>query len=149
MNKRLVWLAPIALAVLLSGCRVTVQTLAYVAPSSLVGYSLMLENSARSGRAAAQETYHFKSTRKAFNAELDRAQSWYYQRDAHDTATVALSFAPPAFDVLTITCVLKFETGNKGTHECKYEEETTTMFGVITTESLSKGAFRIVAIGQS
>ena len=40
MNKRLVWLAPIALAVLLSGCQVTVTTLGSLAQDSLVGYKL-------------------------------------------------------------------------------------------------------------
>ena len=146
MNKRLVWLAPIALLVLLSGCRVTFTTTAYAAPSSLVGYSLALSNSARSGRAAEHETYHFKSASEASDASRAQAQSWSYHRDNHDTATVSLTFTPHDVDALVITCVLTFRKsndGNDGEHECKYEARTSTIFGDIVEKSLSKGTFRI------
>ena len=57
MNKRLVWLAPIALAVLLSGCSISVHT-AYLAPRDLTRHSVELTNRMRTGpEARFMETY--------------------------------------------------------------------------------------------
>ena len=152
MKTRCAWLALISLAVLLAGCRVTVHGgLVRLAPSSLVGYSVMLTNSTRSGPwVSERETYHFKSTRDAFNSTLNRARSWSYHRDDHETATVSITFELPNFDDARITCVLTFESHQNGTHECEYEEITSTMLGDrITQAGSSSGTFDLVEIGQS
>jgi hypothetical protein len=148
MTTRFAWLMLISLAVVLTGCRVTVHGPIRLAPTSLAGYSLLLTNSARSGPWASEhETYHFKSKSDAFNSRLDRARSWSYDRDDHDTATVSVTFALPNFDDAIITCVLTFESHQNGTHDCKYEQRTSSMFGDITTQvGLSQGTFRIEEI---
>ena len=150
MRTHFLGLALIALVMVLAGCRVTVHGPVRLAPDSLVGYSLTLTNSARSGPwASERETYHFKSISEAFNSRLDRARSWSYARDDHDTATISITFALPNFDDAIITCVLTFESHQNGAHECKYEGRTSTMFGDITTQNgLSSGTFQIAEIGQ-
>ena len=151
MKPRLAWLGLVSLAVVLAGCKVTFHRPPELSPRSLVGYSLVLTNSARSGPwATDRETYHFKSRNEAFNSRLDRARSWSYDKDDHSTATVSVTFLLRNFDHLITTCVLTFDSRHQGTHECKYEEETSTMFREITTPSgSSTGTFRIDEIGQS
>ena len=152
MMTRFAWLALISLAVVLAGCKVTVHGPVRLAPSSLVGYSLLLSNSARSGALVSdQETYHFKSKLVAFDSTLDPARIWSEKRNDHDTMTVSLIFALPySFNDAIITCILTFESHQNGSHDCKYEERTSSRFGnIITQVGLSQGTFRIEEIGQS
>ena len=151
MMTRSFGLALIALVMVLAGCRVTFHGPIRLAPGSLVGYSLMLTNSVRSGPwASAQETYHFKSKLEAFNSRLDRARSWSYDRDDHDTATVSIIYLLTNFNDAIITCALTFESHRSGTHDCKYEESASTMFGeAVTQVGSSSGTFRMTEIGQS
>ena len=149
MRIRSVGLALIALVMVLAGCRVTVHV-PQLAPSSLVGNSLVLTNGLRTGPwPSERETYHFKSTSEAFDSRLNRARSWSYATDDHDTATVSITFALRNFDDAIITCALTFQSRQNGTHECEYEQRTSTMFGDVTTpRGLSSGTFRIAEIGQ-
>ena len=150
MKIRFIGLTLIALVMVLAGCRVTVHGPVQVAPRSLVGSSLMLTNSARTGPwPSERETYHFKSTSEAFDSRLNRARSWSYARVDYDTATVSIIFALPDFDDAIITCALTFESRQNGTHECRYDRRTSTMFGDTTTRNgLSSGTFQIAEIGQ-
>ena len=87
MNKRLIWLAPIALATLLTGCSISVTTTGPIAPSSLVGYTLVFTHERQEGVLLGHsERLHFKSAETAFNANLDEARSWTYSREGHDGA---------------------------------------------------------------
>ena len=123
MRIRSLGLALTALMMVLAGCRFTIQAPVQVAPGSLVGYSLTLTNSVHSGPwASAQDTYHFKSKLEAFNSRLVRARSWSYDRDDHDTATVSIVYLLTNFNDAIITCVLTFESHQRGTHDCKYEQ---------------------------
>ena len=150
MRIRSLGLALTALMMVFAGCRITFQEPVQLAPGSLVGYSLMLTNSTRAGPwPSERETYHFKSTSEAFDSRLNRARSWSYAKVDHDTATVSLTFALPNFDDAIVTCRLTFQSRQDGTHECEYEQRTSTMFGDATTRNgLSSGTFRIAEIGQ-
>ena len=77
MNKRLVWLAPVALAVLLSGCQVTVTTLGSLALDSLVGYKL--ERSPTTSVAG----HWTRMTRQSSHSPL-RNEITYYFLDANE-----------------------------------------------------------------
>ena len=148
MKKRIVWLALLALAVVFSGCRITVHSgVEIVAPSSLVGYSLVLTNSTRSGVLPAdQETYHFKSTSVALNASFDQARSWSYERKYADTATVSVIFALDGSTDLIIECDLIFDSKLGGTHQCQYVHRTSTIMLELTVKGSSEGTFRIEEI---
>ena len=149
MNKRLVWLSPIALAVLLSGCSITV-TSGPTAPSSLVGYTLAFTHSKQEGVLPADsEAFHFKSRTVAFNASLDKAGSWTYVRDRHGTATVSLIFADSNSAALKITCDLTFDSLLDGTHECDYVHSATFVFLEFTSMGSSEGTFSIREIGST
>ena len=145
MKKRFVWLAIVALAVGLSGCRITVHPrFAALAPSSLVGYSLVLTNSTRSGVLPAdRETYHFKSPTAAFDASLDQARSWLYERKNYDTATVLVVFALSGSTDLLIRCDLTFKSKTGGTHQCAYSHRTYTTILDFTLTGSSAGTFRL------
>lgn len=150
MRIRFIGLALLASVMVLAGCRVTFHGPVQLAPGSFVGNSLMLTNSTRTGPwPSAQDTYHFKSTSEAFDSRLNRARNWSYARVDYDTATVSITFALPNFDDAIITCALTFESRQNGTHECRYDRRTSTMFGDTTTRyGLSSGTFRIAEIGQ-
>ena len=147
MNKRLVWLAPIALAVLLSGCSISVHT-AYLAPRDLTRHSVELTNRMRTGpEARFMETYNFNSMGDAITDEFERAKAWSYERHAPDTATLSLTFATDAIADLLITCELTFDNQDGGTHECDYEFRTSRMGpDRIEPAGSSIGTFRISAI---
>ena len=138
MNKRLVWLAPIALAVLLSGCRVTFTTLGPLAPDTLVGSKLTLTNDdGRGGRLPDQPmsvadlpvdfviTYYFWSDDEARNPDIRVAASnWSYDRRGNK-GTVRVVFPRDTLTDFITTCVLTFEDHSSGTHRCEFEDKAT------------------------
>ena len=137
MNKRLTWLAPIALAVLLSGCSVTVTMIGPLAPDSLVGYKLELINSEYGGpleagdpvyRVKPRIAYLFRAENKALDFELtDRngdileSEKVTYKRSG-DTLTVEITFRISLNVDFIVTCLLTFEDSLSGTHRCEFEE---------------------------
>ena len=149
MNKRLVWLAPIALAVLLSGCSVTVTTTGPIAPSDIVGYALVFTHDRQQGALLAHsEKLQFKSKQKAFNANLDEARSWTYSRDGHDSASVSVVFRDSGSAASRVTCDLTFDDRRSGTHECEHVQSATIAFLTFTSEGLTEGTFRLRPIGS-
>ena len=143
MHKRLIWLAPIALATLLNGCQVTVTTAEPIAPSSLVGYSLVFTHSRTEGVLPGHSsTYRFKSESVAFDASLNEARSWTYRRRSHRAATVELIFTDPNAAALRVTCELEFDTSQEGEHDCVYVHSATFAFIEFSSEGSSKGTFR-------
>ena len=123
MNKRLVWLAPIALAVLLSGCRVTFTTLGPTGPSALVGYRLDFINTERGGplmrhsssdvlSVEVELTYYFWNDDEARNPEFEFAtEDWRY---TPSTGTLRIVFPRNRFSDLITTCVLTLERLHSG-----------------------------------
>ena len=150
MNKRLVCLAPIALAVLLSGCSITVHS-EYLAPRELTDHSVELTNEMRTGPAAKfREVYNFNRMGDAITEEFVRATDWSYDRDDRDSATLSLTFDVRRFVDLRITCELTFLKQDRGEHTCVYEEVTATMLGDRTDPAgSSSGEFRVHQIGPS
>ena len=149
MNKPLVWLAPIALAVLLSGCSVTVTTTGPIAPNSLVGYTIVFSHDRPEGLLLPHsEKFHFKSADTAFDASLDKAQSWTYSRDGHDSATVSVVFADTGSAASRVTCDLTFDGRRDGTHECAHVQSATLAFITFTSEGSSEGTFLLRKIGS-
>ena len=153
MNKRLVWLAPIALAVLLSGCSVTVTMLGPTGPRSLVGYRLDLINTERGGPLAQhvssdalivprEVTYYFWNEDEARNPEFEFAtEDWEYKPA---TGTLRIVFARNRFSDLITTCVLTFEKLLSGTHRCEFEDKETRTIDKETTRSgWSEGTFKL------
>lgn len=149
MNKRLVWLAPIALAVLLSGCSVTVTTTGPIAPNSLVGDTLVFSHDRQEGALLAHsEKFHFKSAQIAFDASLEEARSWTYSRDGHDSATVSVVFGDSGSTASRVTCDLTFEDRRDGTHKCEHAHSATFAFLTFTSTGSSKGTFLLREIGS-
>ena len=149
MNKRLVWLAAIALVVLLSGCSVTVTTTGPIAPSSLVGYTLFFTHERQRGALLAHsERLHFKSAQRALNSVFDYAQSWTYSRDGHDSATVSVVFVDPGSAASRVTCELTFDDQREGTHECDHVHSATFAFLTFTSEGSTEGTFVLRPIGS-
>ena len=149
MNKRLVWLAPIALAVLLSGCSVTVTTTGPIAPDSLVGDTLLFTHDRQEGVLLAySERLHFRSARTAFNAKLVEARSWSYSRDGHDSATVSVVFDESGSAASRVTCDLTFDGRRDGTHECEHMHSATFAFITFTSRGSTEGTFLLREIGS-
>ncbi|MDE0027300.1 MAG: hypothetical protein OXP69_23045 [Spirochaetaceae bacterium] len=149
MNKRLVWLAPIALAALLSGCSVTVTTTGPIAPDSLVGYTLVFSHDRESGVLLAHsERLHFKSAQRAINASLDDARNWTYSRDSHDSATVSVTFGEAGSVASRVTCDLTFDDRREGTHECEHVHSATFAFVTFSSEGSTEGTFVLRPIGS-
>ena len=143
MNKRLVWLAPIALAVLLSGCRFTLQV-TDVAPSSLLGNSLKFTNSKQSVLFPdGHGTFHFNSQGMAFDENLIPARTWSYKREGHRNATLALTFASPGTTDLMVNCDLTFTSQHTGNHKCDYAHRTSTMMVDVIVRASSEGTFEL------
>ncbi len=149
MNKRFVWLAHIAMAVLISGCSVTVTTTGPVAPDSIVGYTLEFTHDRREGVLLAHsDEFHFKSKERALNSVLDRARNWTYSRDGRDTATVSIVFGDSGSAASRVTCDLTFDDRRAGTHECEHVHSATFAFVTFTSEGSSEGDFLIRKIGS-
>ena len=138
MNKRLVWLAPIALAVLLSGCRVSFTALGPLAPDTLVGSKLTLTNDdGRGGRLPDQPmsvadlpvdlviTYYFWSDDGARNPEIRVAASDWTYTSRGNSGTVEVTFRRDSITDFITTCRLTFEDHYSGTHRCEFEDKQT------------------------
>ena len=148
MNKRLVWLAPIALAVLLSGCSITLQV-SQLAPNSILGNSVAFTIENRSGLFPdGHGTYHFNRDGMAFDANLIQARTWIYKREDHRSATLSLTFEPPGSTDLMVNCDLTFRDQDSGEYKCKYAQRTSTMVVDFIVKGSSDGTFRIRVIGQ-
>ena len=149
MNKRLVWLVPIALAILFSGCSVTVTTTGPVAPNSLVGYTLVFMHDRQEGGLLAHSgRFHFKSAQRALNANLDDARSWTYSRDGHDSGTVSIVFEGSGSAASRVTCELTFDDRREGTHECEHVYSASIAFLTVTSEGSTEGTFLLRPIGS-
>lgn len=149
MNKQLIWLAPIALTVLLSSCSITVTSTGPIAPNDLVGYTLVFTHDRQEGVLLAHsERFHFKSKQVAFNAAIDEARSWTYSRDGHDTATVTVVFGESGSAASRVTCHLTFDDRRDGTHECIHVYSATFAFVTFTSEGSSEGTFLLRPIGS-
>ena len=148
MNKRLVWLAPIALAVLLSGCSITLQV-SQLAPNSILGNSVAFTIEDLSGLFPdGHGTYHFNRDGMAFDANLIQARTWIYKREDHRSATLSLTFEPPGSTDLMVNCDLTFRDRDSGEYKCKYAQRTSTMVVDFIVKGSSDGTFRIRVIGQ-
>ena len=148
-NKRLVWLAPIALAALLSGCSVTVTTTGPIAPDSLVGYELLFSHDRQEGVLLAHTgKLQFKSKQRAFKANLDEARSWTYSRDGHDSATVSVVFGESGSAASRVTCDLTFDDRRDGAHECEHVHSATFAFVTFSSEGSTEGTFVLRPIGS-
>lgn len=137
MNKRLIRLAPIALAVVLTGCSVSVTMIGPLAPDSLIGYKLELINSERGGPLAEGDpefdvqprvAYLFRAEDRALDFELtDRrgdvleSERVSYQSRG-STGTVEITFRINLNVDFKVRCVLRFEDSLSGTHRCEFEE---------------------------
>ena len=153
MNKRIVWLAPIALAVLLTGCSVTVTTLGPLAPDSLVGYQLQLTNTERRGpledhkaapgvTVAVEISYYFFSDREARDAEI-KATVWSYSPRG-SKGTVNITFAEDSLTDQLVECTLTFDEPLSGTHRCEFEfKETGTRAMRTTSSGWAVGKFKL------
>lgn len=149
MNKRLIWLGPVALAVLLSGCSVTLTTTGPIAPSDLVGSTIVFSHDRQQGvQPPHSGKYYFKSTQEAFDAGINRAYSWTYARDDHDGATVTMVFKDSGSAALRVTCELTFDSRDNGAHECDYVYSASIAFVTFTSEGSSKGTFLLRPIGS-
>ena len=149
MNKRLIWLAPIALATLLSGCSVTVTTTGPIAPGDLVGSTLVFTHDRRQGvQPAHSGKYYFKSAQEAFDAGINRAHGWTYARGDHDSATVTIVFKDSNSAALRVTCELTFDSRDDGEHECDYVYSASIAFVTFTSEGSSEGTFVLRPIGS-
>ena len=161
MNHRLTLLAPIALAVLLAGCSVTVTMLGPLAPDSLVGYKLELTNSERGGRL---NTHDASVTDLEVDREVDlyfwdeetvrnpdirvEATSWSYDRNG-DKGTVRVVFAHDNLSDYITTCVLTFDDDYSGTHQCEFEiKATRTMSNNTVSYGSGEGTFEIEKLGR-
>ena len=134
MNKRLVWLAPIALLVLLSGCRVTFTTPGPLAPHSLVGYKLELINAERGGPldpevtafpVEVQVTYYFLATDEARDFDLGshvKTSQWSY-KSSRNTGIVEVTFVRNLSTKFIVNCMLTFKDRLSGTHRCEFEDK--------------------------
>ena len=135
MNKRLVWLAPIALAVLLSGCQVTVTMLSPTGPRSLVDYKLELTNGDSGGPLMRHDSsvtelpvertinYYFWDVDDARNPRFrDLEGKWTYTRRG-DTGTVRIVFERNRRTHFITTCDLTFGDDYTGTHRCEFEDK--------------------------
>ena len=143
MIKRFVWMALIALAVLLTGCRITLQV-TDVAPSSLLENSLKFTNNKQSGLFPdGHGTFHFNSQGMAFDANLIPARTWSYKRVGHRNATLALTFAPPDTTDLMVNCDLTFTSQYTGNHKCNYAHRTSTIMVDVIVRGSSEGTFEL------
>ena len=159
MHKRLVWPVPIALAILLSGCSVTVTMLGPLAPNSLVGYQLELINSERGGPLEAGDpvfdvesrvAYLFPAENSALNLTLtDRnneflsSDSMSYSRSG-STGTVEITFRINLNVDSIVTCKLRFTDSVSGTHRCEFEERERGTMELNTIESgWGEGTFEL------
>ena len=145
MNKRLVWLAPIALAVLLSGCSVTVTTRGPLAPDTLEETRLVLTNEDSGGPLDTHDssvnrfpvgpeiTYYFLDSNQVRDFDLDVTTSnWSYRRSGNK-ATVEIVFPYDGRDDLIIECRLTFLDRRSGTHRCEFERKGTRTVAKKTT----------------
>ena len=149
MNKRLVWLAPIALAALLSGCSVTLTTTGPIAPSDLVESTIVFSHDRQQGAQPPNSgKYHFNSAGEAFDAGIHKAHSWTYARADHDSATVTMVFKDSGSAALRVTCELTFDSRDNGAHECDYVYSASIAFVTFTSEGASSGTFLLRAIGS-
>ena len=151
MNKRLVWLAPIALAALLSGCSVTVTPTGPIAPDSLVGYTIVFSHDRQEGLLPPHMgKFHFASARRALNAVFTEAKDWTYDPRSHGTATLLLVFTDDNSAAVKVTCELTFDRRDQdqGEHECEYVQSTTIAFLEIRAEGSSEGDFVLRKIGS-
>ena len=156
MNKRLIWLAPIALAVLLTGCSVSVTMIGPLAPDSLIGYKLELINSERGGPL---DTHDASVTELEVEIEVDlyfwdeetvrnpeirvAAEDWSYDRRGAN-GTVRVVFAHDRLSDFITTCVLTFDDRYSGTHQCKFEiKATRTMSNDTVGYGSGEGTFRL------
>lgn len=130
-----------ALAILLSGCTVTVTTTGPVAPIDLVGYTLVFTHGRQEGVLLAHsENFHFKSAGSAFDANLNEAWSWTYSRKSRDSGTVSVIFRAGSA-ASRVTCALTFDNRRGGTHECVHVHSATFAFITLTSEGSSSGTF--------
>ena len=136
MNKRLVWLAPVALAVLLSGCQVTVTTLGSLALDSLVGYKLTLTNDERGGPLDTHDasviafpveneiTYYFLDANEVRDFDLDVTTSDWTYKSSGNRGTLEIGFFYNERSDLIIDCELTFKRDRfSGTHRCEFEQK--------------------------
>ena len=138
MNKRLVWLAPIALTVLLSGCSVTVTTIGPLAPDSLVGHKLELINSERGGPLHASDqvfpvkgrvAYHFLADNRAVDFEFTNTQGGVVDSEtvsysnSRNIGRVEITFPRSARVDFIVSCRLTFKEPLSGTHRCEFVDK--------------------------
>ena len=153
MHKRLVWLAPLALATLLTGCSVTVTTLGPAGPSTLVGYRLELINNERGGPltrhgssdpivVSVELTYYFWNDDEARSSDFDFATpDWRYTQA---NGSLRIVFRRNNFSDLITNCVLTFERSHSGTHRCEFEDTATRTIDMDTARSgWSEGTFTL------
>ena len=159
MNKRLVWLAPIAVAALLSGCSVTVTKLGPLAPDSLVGYKLELINSERGGpleegdpvfEVERRVAYLFRAENRALDFELTDRNGDVLESEkvsykpSGNTGTVEITFRINLSVDFIVTCKLTFEDSVSGTHRCEFEERERGTRELNTIESgWGEGTFEL------
>ena len=149
MNERLIWLAPIALATLLSGCSISVTTTGPIAPNSLVGYTLTFMHDKQEGALPADShRFHFKSLQRALDAKLDPVQDWTYKPKTGGIATLSVTVAESASVAVRVTCELAFDSKYEGEHECEYVQSASIAFIEIISRSSSEGTFDIRKIGS-
>ena len=159
MHKRLVWLVPIALATLLTGCRVTVTMLGPLAPDSLVGYQLEIINSERGGPleegdpifdVKARVAYLFPDERRALNLTLLDSGGAFLGSDrvsynrSGSTGTVEMTFRINLNVDFIVSCKLRFTDSLSGTHRCEFEEKERGTMQLNTIESgWGEGTFKL------
>lgn len=145
MNKRLVCLALIAIAVLLAGCSVTVTTRGTLAPDTLEEMRLVLTNEDSGGRLESHDssvnafpvereiTYYFLDSNQVRDFDLDVTTSNWSYRSSGNKATVEIVFPYDDRDDLIIDCRLTFEDRDSGTHRCEFERKGTRTVAKKTT----------------
>ena len=147
MNKRLAWLAPIAVAVLLSGCSVTVTMLGPPGPDTLVGYRLVLDNDDTGGPLDRHDAsvsefpvedrviYNFRKSGVVLDLDLDvETSNWDYN---HRNGALKIVFIYDQRSDLIIDCDLTFDDDHSGTHRCEFERKGSAR--VVVKETISFG----------
>jgi hypothetical protein len=137
MHKRLVWLVPIALATLLTGCSITVTMLGPLAPDSLVGYRLELMNEDKGGPMDANQlfdvkdevSYLFVAENEVLDLALRNSGGGFVKavrvsyNSSGDTGKLELTFKRNNDVDINVECTLTFKRSLDGTHRCEFEEK--------------------------
>ena len=158
MHKRLVWLAPLALATLLTGCSVTVTMIGPLAPDSLIGYKLELENEEVGGPldshgasvvALAVDddiSYFFWDADTARDPNIRVDAKWGYKRSG-SSGDVEIVFPHDGITDFIVECELTFTDRFGGAHRCEFErKETGTIAQKTTHFAWSEGTFELEKI---